>query len=251
MQHLLAFTKSMTAGSTNQAISAVNDGQITINGNGNPIFDRPIYVNGIYVQGATLTRARLNTPPLRTVALPRISPFQVGTTPGDLPPFTLWSSNPPVIPTANEIAIETSNGAGADERHWALLFVSDAHIVPASGQVIPLFATGTTTLVANVWTAVPLTFEQTLPGGWFEVVGMRVLSTTAIGARLLFPSGGWRPGVLCSASESQDDYGRFRSGKWGSFGFFNAFSPPQVEIFATAADTAQAVYLDVIKRRDS
>lgn len=247
MHHLLAYVDMMGAATTDENVNALPDGQITITSNNQFIFDRAVKILACYGQGATMDGLRINSPPLRSIALPRITPFNVAVLPGDLPPLADFRNNPFSIPTATEIAVESTN-TGAGEVHWVGLWVAESVPMMRNGEVVTIRLTSTTAATANVWSTLASALEQPLPGGNYEVVGMRVISATGVLARLVFPGGGWRPGCICAATESVDDRSYFRAGKFGSFGFFNSFAIPTVQILCTGATAAHRIYLDVIKR---
>ena len=110
-----------------------------------------------------------------------------------------------------------------------------------------LLATSATTATAHAWTACSLTFSQALRAGTYAIVGMKAMGVSAIGARLIFANQGARPGCPAYLTESDIDNPIFRNGNLGVWGTFSHNNVPQLEIFADAADTAQQVYLDVVK----
>jgi len=124
------------------------------------------------------------------------------------------------------------------------------------GRAFTVHATGTTTLTASAWTSVALTLDQTLPPGTYALIGMRGFSATGKFIRL-FPSvpPQWRPGTICTqAYDAMDPWfarawpifgGRVvaPSGIWATFPQ-NVL--PQVEFYATSADTAEEVWLDLV-----
>lgn len=74
---------------------------------------------------------------------------------------------------------------------------------------------GDTTLVANTWTSVAITWDQDLPSGTYAVVGMRfgywiTASPLACVARLVIPGNNdWRPGV--PGAQMEADHEEFQS----------------------------------------
>lgn len=110
-----------------------------------------------------------------------------------------------------------------------------------------LLATGTTTVTAKKWSACTLTFSQALRAGTYAILGMKAMGATAIAARLIFANQGARPGCPAYVTESDIDNPVFRNGNLGMWGTFSHNNIPQLEVFADAADTAQQVYLDVVK----
>jgi hypothetical protein len=123
----------------------------------------------------------------------------------------------------------------------------------AIGRMSTARATGTATLTANAWTNVVLTFDQAFPAGDYAIVGMRARSASSLAARLVVKGLNWRPGCIAAAgattAPTQLDGmpNLFRYGHLGVWGYFNNATPPDVEFLSGAADTAEVVYLDVVK----
>ena len=109
----------------------------------------------------------------------------------------------------------------------------------------------TATALGNAWGAGALTFEQVLESGMYAVVGMKAFGATLIAGRLIFPNQGPRPGCIGYATPLTGvgaiENPAFRNGNLGVWGTFSHTAPPQLEVIAAAADTAQEVYLDVVK----
>ena len=137
------------------------------------------------------------------------------------------------------------SGAGA-QRGSGLVWLSDGPINPdTSGEFFTIRATGTTTLSTYAWTNCTLTFNDTLPAGTYEIVGMHAISAGAIAARLVIPQYAWRPGVIASTSANVFSGTTFRYGNSGVFGSFTHMTPPTVDFLSSSADTSQTVYLDL------
>lgn len=243
MHHLLAYTKVMGATPVLADLTGITDGVATLS-NLHYILQQSAKIKAAMVMGATVSQAQINTPSLRRVSLPFVEPLLVGALPGSLPKFARYGDYGPTVEAIDEIAISASS-TGAGEREWAGLW---CEFNPSTVLPLPTYtlgATGATTVVANVWNSVPLTLQQTLPAGNYAVVGLRVISATGVFGRLIFPGGTWRPGVICSATEAQDDWSYFRMGRFGVFGTFRSYALPTLEILCTGADTTQQVYIDV------
>jgi len=199
------------------------------------------------VFGANLTRARIVTPTLQMVAPMRVHPFVAATSIPTNANIANFMDNPPLLRAAEQIDVQTTNDAGAGVTHFALLnFRFRDQNVP-TGQRYVIRGTGTTTLAANAWTVCPITWETVLPAGRYAVVGLTGISVSAVAVRLAIPGVGWRPGVsglLLAGSRLPDIYNERQPGYMGEF--TNA-AMPQAEFLATAADTAQEVYMHVIK----
>ncbi len=98
------------------------------------------------------------------------------------------------------------------------------------------------------WTQLVISFDQ-LPEGEYIVCGMEHVSATCLGARLVFPGSPWRPGTLGQSSLTNQNHAVFYDDRLGVFGRFNAFAPPTVEVFCTAADASHTGFLRVLRVR--
>lgn len=182
----------------------------------------------------------------------------------------LTMSPMPLRPTEEFDIFATQNSAGA-ETEYVLVNWCDGPptqlafpLMPAGlvggaiqvGRAFTVHATSSTTLTNGAFTACPLTFDQTLPPGTYGLIGLRAFSANGKFARL-FPAvpPQWRPGTICTrAYDSMDPwYARawpILSGKviapMGIWAMFPQNVPPQVEVYATAADTAEEFWLDLV-----
>jgi hypothetical protein len=87
-----------------------------------------------------------------------------------------------------------------------------------------------------------------LPVGRYNIIGMDCIGTTLIAARVVFPFGGPRPGVLGRAALSTFPSNQFRNGLFGSFGEFTSYAQPSVDFFASsAASITFTGYFDMVK----
>lgn len=175
----------------------------------------------------------------------------------------------PLKPTEEFDIFATQNAAGAQTEYCLAMF-SNGRLDPLPVQVNPpgikdspampgryftVHWTATTTLTAGGWTQVQPNFDQALYAGFYALVGARAFSATGLFFRM-FPAMGpkWRPGGVCvNAYDQLDPFGqRYISsfaetpGGWGVWLTFYQNVPPQVEFFATAADTAEEGWFDLV-----
>jgi hypothetical protein len=123
------------------------------------------------------------------------------------------------------------------------------------GRFFTAHWTAAATLTAGAWTRIQPTFDQALPAGYYALLGARVFSASALFFRL-YPSMGpiWRPGGVAVQSYDQLDPANQRflpmsvgtSLGWGVWLSFFQNVPPAVEVFATAADTSEEGFFDLI-----
>jgi hypothetical protein len=98
-------------------------------------------------------------------------------------------------------------------------------------------------------------FDQALPAGYYALIGARAFSASALFFRM-FPAMAplWRPGGVAVQAYDQLDPVNQRfipnmsdmSQGWGVWLSFYQNVPPQCEFFATAADTAEEGWFDLL-----
>lgn len=255
--HLAGFGESLDPGAVFVNIAALADDRLFVQGDDLrvPELNQIILAAG-GANDDTPPRIRLDSPTLDEVVRFEISPLNVATDadvePGS-PHALMKMMQSPLILGRDEIlqAELDSNPAVAARLQWALLWFADGPVSPITGQrIFTARLTGTATLVADTWTDVPLTLDENLPPGDYQVVGARFESATAIAGRIIFRTGNqWRPGALASdaIADLSDEIFRFgRLGIWGEFPFTQL---PSAEFFAAAGDTAEIVHLDLIRIR--
>jgi hypothetical protein len=104
---------------------------------------------------------------------------------------------------------------------------------------------GDTTITANSWTHCPITWNETLDAGTYEVVGMRASVFLAANpwtalARLVIPGAtNWRPGVPCAIAEADhEEYQSITREPWKDFPLmgvqFDVDHMPNIEVLSPA-----------------
>lgn len=161
-----------------------------------------------------------------------------------------WFMNSPLqlVPGENLQCQTISTGTTAACLSTCVVGLGNGNYVnPFMGMPIEtLRYTAAQTLTAHAWTNAALTTTQTLRYGRYAVVGMKYFGATAQAARLVLPETPHRPGCI-GVTGRGDSIGMFRQGNLGSWGEFTSTNLPTVDYLANAADTAEVVYLDVVK----
>lgn len=249
MIHLACYNATLTESVSNQDVAAVTDQSLTIS-NGHYVLTEPARLAGVYGQSTDLLRLRVNTPTLRATSLPYMEPLLQGVLPGNLPPMAILGDYALPLSPIDEIAFEASLGgaSGTQETTVGAWFQFGMRPIP-TGAAYTLRATSSITCTAGQWTAGAFVLDQVLPAGRYSVIGMRVVAADGIFGRLIFPAQTYRPGVLCSDTEAENDFGYVRMGKMGELGQFDSIAQPQIEIFTNGTCTSQTVYIDCIRIR--
>lgn len=248
--HLCAFRASVTNGVANFALTPVQDNVLTITGTTQFLVPEPMQLRAGIVKGATIQRGRINTPSLRYINLPYIAPVDVGLTVASPPNVADFGEFGPTLPTADGISVEVTMSAGAPEVDCALLLLRKGIRSVAPGQEYRVRFVGAITAVAGSWAAGIMTPDSTLPAGVFAINGMDAQGTNLIAARLIFPGGGYRPGCLARNALTSIKHPLFTNDELGIYGTFDSVNVPSLEIYAEGANTAQELYLDLVRIGD-
>jgi hypothetical protein len=244
---LVAYGQSQDTSGVLTEVNALVDQHITTQGKEILVPEWASMLSFILALGATISRAQMSSPSLRKKLLLDVPNLEKAATPSIDPTFLDLTGDPkPLVPGEGLRAL-VAEAAGGAELEFILAGLSGEFKDKPAGEVIWLRLTGTTTAIANTWTPVPLTLGQSLEAGRYAVVGMKAFGATLIAARLILPGSGFRPGCIGFTSEAQKDLWPFIPGPMGNWGEFDHRFPPQGEILCTAGDTAQTIYLALIK----
>lgn len=249
MFHLAAYRSTMAIGAAYANVSLiVGSGDIVQN---NSYFtNRDLDLLGAFGFGTGMSAVRIQTPTLLQVAPTNLRPINIATTPGNNPNIVDYSQNPIRLNKSEGVQVQSTNTDAGTQAHTVGVFLG----VPGTYQMArgvrrTIRATGTTTLVPNSWTTVSLTYEVALPEGEYEIQNIEVMSATGYFARILNVDQYYRPGVTVVASEGSRQPAALLDRHFGPFGRFTTLALPNIEMLATAGDTAETVYFDLVKVR--
>lgn len=247
MQHLLTYNKSQAANAVEAALSFVSDPAVSTDASGNPILPAQMRLLAAWCGGVNMTSARINSPYFRRLFLPYLYPLNNTDVIANDTNLVDLRDHSMTLPALEGVEVDTSNGAGAN-RHTVGMFIADGPPQQVSGsEVYTVKCTAAITCVAYTYVSGSIVFGQSLPQGQYGIVGALVQSATGIFARFLLPGQSWRPGVVVQAAVTNRPPFQGRKAPMGLMGIFQSTSLPQIEIFASAADVAQTIFLDLVK----
>ena len=246
MFHTSAYLAAATA-TANFDSTAIVDNIMQIQ-NGHLVPQMDMLVVFAKLNGVTGLRGRITSPTIRQISPVFIRPIDAALLPATLTRPADWRRNPLRLKALEEVAVEVTNSAAGPNNMYTVLGLANAPIGPIpNGDVFSMRGTGATTVTASLWSQCTITWADTLPNGRYAVVGLNAFGTTAIAARLIFQETPWRPGCVAGATGVVIQDEMFRNGGLGVWGAFNNYAMPNVEFLCNAADTAQEVYLDLIR----
>ena len=217
-----------------------------------PVLNKVVLV-AAGLENTVAPRCRLVTPSLRTKSLFQVAPISVAAAgpvvPADPHAVVDLRDTPLELMVGEQLQFAALANPAAVQIQWCFVWFADGPTTPVKGPIFTVRAVGATALVAGTWVTCPLVFDENLPRGRYQVVGMKALSATCKAARLLIPSQQWRPGVLGNVTIDQREWSGFRYGNMGIFGEFEDVDALNADFMAGAADGAEVVYLDLIQLR--
>ena len=252
-QHIVAFLSSVLTAGTLQGITPVPDATVTIGANNLYVpakYNKVLFAAG-FTGSVAATRQQLRSPSLREMFFPEITPANVSGSFSGGRFYTDFVDSPVQLET-NEGLNYFSDGGGdgtTAQNVYAVVVLADAAPATQKGKIFSLYATSAIAASATAWVNGPITFDQTLPVGKYDIVGMRVNGAGIVAARLIFigASAITRPGCFGTDVISRENFPLFRMGNNGVLGTFDTTTPPSLEIIG-GATTSQALIFDLIKR---
>jgi hypothetical protein len=243
---LVGWSQSIDTGGVLSEIDALADPHIRVEGK-KIVVPSLNKLLGAMAVGATMVDARITSPSLRTVIEHTISPLNADAEPLSPPSYVDMFENPIELVVSEQLTAKTAETATGAVQQTVLAWLGDGPVTPVKAKFYTIKATSSATLTAYTWTNVPITFDQTLPAGRYQIIGMRAMSAGMIAARLVFPGYPWRPGVIGNDALTDIEASRFRFGNAGVFGEFTHDSPPTVDCLSVSADTSQTFWFDLVK----
>lgn len=260
--HLIAFQSSvLTSASVGVALGAVADGYAFGSSTDGFMLPKDMELIAAYACSEFLDQAWIVAPSLRRVGYPYITPVQQNpagySTPYD-PNLMELIRNPIMLKKGERLAaLARLTAAGGTDSGVVLLWLRAKPQPVPHGEAfwIPYTCDTSPATVANNWTSVPLTFDQTLPSGTYLVVGLDHYTERGIAARVSCPGSFYRPGALVKGEVTGASAGRnhelFYSDDLGVYGAFDTDAPPAIEVLATSAGiTAHTGYMRLIRVGD-
>lgn len=191
-------------------------------------------------------RIQIQSPSLRRMANLDVAPFATGLTITNHRHINMHADSPLGLVPDESVEALVYNTETVAALHYVGLWFGDGPQVQVSGEIFTVRATASLTAIATAWVSSNLTFGTDLPVGNYNVVGMRVVETNGVFARLIFKGGTWRPGCIVSPTVTQGDNSNFRRGALGVWGNFHTNAPPSMEFIGAAGAVTPEVYLDLM-----
>lgn len=246
----VAWSESLDAGGILVPVNAVPDQHIKTEGDSVYVSQYNILLGGMACVGASATRARLVSPTLRRLAPFYITPLTLALYPSSHHLHNVDISRRIKLDIDEQLEFEEDGNPASAEQVTGVAWLADSPVAKVEGEIFRVKASVTGAITGGVWDFYNLSFDDDLPVGTYDCVGLVAVVPTGVVARLVPVGGTNRPGVPCSHDENLEDLSKtFVDGNMGVFCSFPHNNPPSLEILgsASASSTTYKVYLDLIK----
>jgi hypothetical protein len=270
MFHAELFSSSIATGATTFAQVSYVTGILTPLNNGVQVSTTLPALHSILGVSANLDMVRAQANSMLPFPYINMAPNNRGTAFESPPRIHDFSSWPLYLKPTEELDIYATQDSGSNQTVYILAQFCDGPptALPVSvnppgmpaapttpGRFFTVHWTASTTLTAGAFTKITPVFDQALYAGYYALVGAAAKSASGLFFRM-FPSFGplWRPGGAMVQSydgmnpRNQRYMNSFADtpGGWGVWLNFYQNTPPQVEIFATSADTSEEGWMDLV-----
>lgn len=200
--------------------------------------------------GAGAVRAQLQSASLRVNPFIDVVPSNRGTLFASPVRFADFSKAPLQVRSNEELDVFATQNSGAGAQTSVGVWFADG---PQQSQRnvpnLTVHATAAVTLTALAWSTVGFALDTSLDPGTYLIVGMRVFSATGLWARVVpnTQQQVYRPGVPMVQAYDGYDFPYGDRDDIGPFITFATTALPKFELFATAADVAEELWLDLVQ----
>jgi hypothetical protein len=237
------YKSTMTASTLTQVTSVYSGVVPTLNSG----FQVPSlqYLMGVAGVGGHLHRLQSQAPSLRPFPYPDWMPVNVGTAIESPVKGVFIPHNPIKLNYTEEL--DSYAYSTSAETVYTMVQFCDGPVTQAPAQrMITVHGTASTTLTAGGWTTVPITLDSALPAGVYNLVGARAYSATCLFFKVIPAMGSlFQPGSTGVQTYDALDAPGARYGGFGTWLTFQQNVLPSFNFFATSADTAEEVWLDL------
>lgn len=248
--HLALYSALIATATANTQLNQLGDAVLATSNNGYLVNGQCPNIMRVAGVGNILNRMQLSSPSIRAYVPFDLNPPNVGTVIQSPAASIHLEDSPFPLAVNEELDAYVTDSAATSTQTTVAVWMCDGPIRPINNpNIFTVHWTASATLVANVWNAVTMTFDNGIPSGTYAIVGSRAKSAGGLFHRFV-PRGGassLRPGsfmvqAFANFSEPMDRYGNL--GQWMQF---TNTTPPQVEIFSGSADTSEEGFLDLLK----
>lgn len=232
-------------------IAAVADQHIKTSGDSVYVSGYNRFFGGVFGSIATAIGCRIVAPSIRRLAPNNIAPINLDDVLASPINHSVDPSRMLNLEIDEQLEFEGLGAAAGADDCAGVLWLADAELSQVSGQIFTARATVTLAGSAGAWEYADLAFEEDLPVGTYDVVGLDMVALNGICARLVPVGAPNRPGGIIRGDQNDIIINNvFRRGQLGVWCTFPHNNIPGLEVFSSTAIGAGTypVLLDLIKR---
>lgn len=246
MHHTCAYGATV-ASAAETDIAALAD-QVLVIQNGHFLPQRPMNILYAAYCALLVTYARLSSPTLALITPPYIRDVSLAVDFGNPQIVSDYTQDPLALAPLEELTLTAKNSAATSGLSLGILGLEWERRPQPAGQVLTIRGTAAATLVINAWTQLgTITWQNQLPTGVYAIVGAEAFSAGGKAFRITCENQIPRPGGLATLLETNRTSPLFRMGALGEWGRFRNYAMPTFEMISASADTAEVVYMDLVK----
>lgn len=155
----------------------------------------------------------------------------------------------PIVLAEGEALNLKVNTGGNPQLVAGLVWFTDGITPVPEGEWRSIRAYSSTTSGANVWTNVPLTFDEELPVGRYAIIGAAGWDIDMVAFRFVLSGYAWRPGVYGNTGALYPVAPDFRYGHKGLWAEFESDLPPTIDVLSQSANSDHKFVLDLVQIR--
>lgn len=247
---VLSYAQSVLSSGTVQSIDAVSDQSAKVNGKFAyiPKLNQMVAYGGAF--SSAVSESYFRAPSLRRIAnlyVGEMNNSQIGAKVGQR---YLLSSPIALDPSEGLEFLSDGGGDGTTPQQvTAYVVLADGVIAPVNGEIFTIKATASIASVAGAWSNGSISFAQSLPVGHYQIVGARCESPSGVAFRFVPIGAANRPGGVCMPGDGIEAPRELRMGRMGVWTEFDTETPPSLDILTSGSDTAQTLYIDLIRTK--
>lgn len=246
--HLSAFYQSVDNAGADQEIAAVADGVLYTSGDEIRVAGQVsnLIGAGAATASSTFDSATVRSPSLRIRNNFPIVPLNNGVVFNSPAEYPLFMDTPISLNDTEPVTLSIDSDNASAVAHYGFCLFSSGAVVKSTNNIFSAICSTSHTANAATWTTGPVTFDQALPGGTYQVVGLRSWASGLVFTRLRFPGQAFYPGFPAWPDQKSQGDLRTRYGMCGVLGTFDNDAPFSVDILG-GTSTSQSHVVDLVK----
>lgn len=246
--HLTAFYESVDQAGNDSEVAAVPDGVLFTDGDAVRVDSMVsnLLGAGAATSAGTFDSGTVRSPSLRVRNNFPIVPLNDGAGWNSPREYPLLFDTPISLNATEPVTLSTDSDNASAVAIYGFTLFGSGPVIPVRNEIFSASFTTSITAQAGTWSVGPITFDQRLPGGRYNVVGLRSWATGLIFTRLRFPGQAFFPGAPAWVNQKSQGDPMFRFGNPGVLGSFDNDSPFAVEVLGGSSTTQNHV-VDLVK----